>query len=158
MEHFNDYQRFTDITATYPQEGAIAYTACGLVGEVGEYAEKISKIIVMNRRTARGHFSDESWEALEELKSILDEAAELSKRAEKLKKEIRSRKVTLPPIVVWSREEREELVSEVGDLQWYIAQAAKALQQKLCDVVTCNVDKLVSRMKRGVICGEGDRR
>lgn len=158
MEHFNDYQRFTDITATYPQDSALGYTACGLVGEVGEYAEKVSKIIVMNRKTARGHFSEESYAALDELKSILDESAELSKRAERLKKDIRSRKVVLPPIVIWSREEREELVSEVGDLQWYIAQAAKSLQQKLCDVVTRNVDKLVSRMKRDVICGEGDRR
>ena len=158
MEHFNDYQRFTDITATYPTESALGYTACGLVGEVGEYAEKISKIITLNNRTATGKFPQESLDTLAELKEILDASAELSKRAEKLKKEIRSRKVTLPPIVIWSREEAEELISEVGDLQWYIAQAAKALRAKLCDVVTRNVDKLVSRMKRDVIFGSGDRR
>jgi NTP pyrophosphatase (non-canonical NTP hydrolase) len=158
MEHFNDYQRFTDITANYPIESALGYTACGLVGEVGEYAEKISKVINLNGKASTSQFSQESVDALLELKEILDTAAEVSKRAEKLKKDIRSRKVTLPPIVIWSREEVEELVSEVGDIQWYIAQAAKALKTKLCDVVTRNVDKLVSRMRRNVIFGNGDRR
>ena len=154
MEHFNDYQRFTDITAIYPQESALGYTACGLVGEVGEYAEKISKIIESNKLT----YKLENEEVLNELKSILDDSAALSQRAEKLKKAIRSREVILPPIVIWSCEEREELISEVGDLQWYIAQAAKALKQSLKDVVAKNVDKLVGRMKRNVIHGNGDRR
>ena len=37
----NDYQNEARLTAIYPKEDAITYTALGLCGESGEVAEKI---------------------------------------------------------------------------------------------------------------------
>jgi len=43
--NFNDYQKATEKTANYPKENAIYYTGLGLVGEAGEVANKLKKII-----------------------------------------------------------------------------------------------------------------
>ena len=41
----NDYQNEARLTAIYPKEDAITYTALGLCGESGEVAEKVKKWI-----------------------------------------------------------------------------------------------------------------
>ena len=41
----NEYQEFTDTTAIYPKVTAIEYCTLGLVGEAGEVANKVKKII-----------------------------------------------------------------------------------------------------------------
>jgi len=40
-----DYQQFTKQTAIYPREKALEYCVLGLVGEAGEIANKVKKII-----------------------------------------------------------------------------------------------------------------
>lgn len=42
---FREYQQATPLTAIYPRERALEYLTLGLVGEAGELANKIKKVI-----------------------------------------------------------------------------------------------------------------
>ena len=59
---------------------------------------------------------------------------------------------------VVSKEKREELKKELGDVLWYVAQIATDLKLSLDDIAKNNLDKLASRFKRGKIRGSGDNR
>jgi len=54
--------------------------------------------------------------------------------------------------------ERDALRSELGDVLWYVAQICTELELSLDDVAQANIDKLISRLERGKIGGEGDNR
>ena len=43
--NFNEYQEQTALTAKYPKEKALDYCTLGLVGEAGEIANKVKKVI-----------------------------------------------------------------------------------------------------------------
>ena len=49
MKEFNEYQQSTQLTAKYPKEKAIDYCTLGLVGEAGEIANKVKKVIRDNK-------------------------------------------------------------------------------------------------------------
>lgn len=57
-----------------------------------------------------------------------------------------------------TEERRQKMISELGDLCWYIAQAATELGVSLSDVAQRNLDKLADRQARGVLGGSGDNR
>ena len=57
-----------------------------------------------------------------------------------------------------SQERREGLRKELGDVLWYVAQLATELDYSLDDIAQTNIDKLFSRLDRGVIKGDGDNR
>ena len=57
-----------------------------------------------------------------------------------------------------SPERREGLKKELGDVLWYVAQLATELDYSLNDIAQTNIDKLFSRLDRGVIKGDGDNR
>lgn len=59
---------------------------------------------------------------------------------------------------VISEEDMHALESELGDVQWYIAQVCDALGLSLDDVMQKNIEKTHDRMRRGVIGGSGDNR
>lgn len=52
----------------------------------------------------------------------------------------------------------DELISELGDCLWYIAQFASTLDIYLSEIAEDNIVKLSSRKERGVISGSGDNR
>ncbi len=52
----------------------------------------------------------------------------------------------------------DAMLAELGDVLWYVAQAAAALDVHLSDVAKENVEKLKSRKARDVIKGDGDDR
>ena len=73
---FNDYQRESRKTALYPDVGRNSiYPTLGLVGEAGEVADKVKKIL----RDKNGQFDDESKEAIKlELGDVLWYISQLS--------------------------------------------------------------------------------
>lgn len=107
---FEEYQKESRKTAIYPNLGEnFVYPTLGLLGEAGEVAEKIKKI-------------------------IRDNAGKITK------------------------EKREEICKELGDVLWYVAQLSTELGLSLEEVAELNIEKLKSRAERGVLHGSGDNR
>jgi NTP pyrophosphatase (non-canonical NTP hydrolase) len=55
-------------------------------------------------------------------------------------------------------ERREAISKELGDVLWYTAQLATELELDLDAVAAANLEKLLSRQRRGVLHGAGDDR
>lgn len=55
-------------------------------------------------------------------------------------------------------ERRETILSEAGDVLWFVAQLCTELGATLDDVANKNLDKLTGRQYRGTLKGEGDTR
>jgi NTP pyrophosphatase (non-canonical NTP hydrolase) len=54
--------------------------------------------------------------------------------------------------------DKEALKAELGDVLWYIAQIATELGLSLDDIAEYNIVKLLDRLERGKIKGDGDNR
>lgn len=52
----------------------------------------------------------------------------------------------------------ESLKKELGDCLWMLSACAANLNMSLDEVAVSNIEKLESRLERGVICGSGDDR
>ena len=50
------------------------------------------------------------------------------------------------------------MAKELGDVLWYVAQLASELDLDLNQVAEANLQKLLSRQRRGVLSGSGDDR
>ena len=59
---------------------------------------------------------------------------------------------------VISEERKTEIVKELGDVCWFVAEICTLLNVSMEEVMQKNIDKLTSRKERGVIKGEGDNR
>lgn len=79
-------------------------------------------------------------------------AGEAGEYCDKIKKVLRDDDGEITP------EKRVELIKELGDIQWYISEAARMLNYSLSEVAKINVDKLTSRAERGKLHGSGDNR
>jgi NTP pyrophosphatase (non-canonical NTP hydrolase) len=55
-------------------------------------------------------------------------------------------------------ERRRAMSKELGDVLWYVAQIASELGLDLEEVAQANLEKLLSRQRRGVLSGSGDDR
>lgn len=55
-------------------------------------------------------------------------------------------------------ETREALKAELGDVLWYISQVATELDLSLDEIAEANIAKLLDRLERGKIKGDGDNR
>lgn len=107
---FEEYQNESQKTARYPVVGApFVYPTLGLVGEAGEVAEKVKKIMRDNG-------------------GIVDDVR------------------------------KEEIIKEMGDVLWYLAQLATTLGISLEYIAKNNIEKLRSRLERDVVHGDGDNR
>jgi NTP pyrophosphatase (non-canonical NTP hydrolase) len=49
----------------------------------------------------------------------------------------------------WNEDNKEHLIIELGDIMWYVAQACKALEVSMDEVVSRNVQKLMKRYPEG---------
>ena len=59
---------------------------------------------------------------------------------------------------VISDADRDALKQELGDVLWYFTQICTELDLTLEEVAAANLEKLFSRLERGVIGGSGDQR
>ena len=59
---------------------------------------------------------------------------------------------------VVSVERREAMAKELGDVLWYVAQLSTELELDLDQIAQQNLEKLLSRKRRGVLAGSGDER
>lgn len=80
---------------------------------------------------------------------LVNEAGEL---AGKIKKIFRDKGGVI------SEEDRQAIKYELGDVLWYMAQIATELNLSLDEVAEANIEKLMSRLERNKIQGEGDYR
>ncbi len=80
---------------------------------------------------------------------LTGEAGEVS---EKIKKVLRDDQGIV------SKEKKEEIKKELGDVLWYISQLATELGISLDNIAKNNLIKLFSRKKRGKLKGSGDNR
>lgn len=80
---------------------------------------------------------------------LVNEAGEV---AGKIKKILRDKKGKI------SREDKEALRDELGDVFWYFTQLCTELGLSIEDVAEANLDKLFSRLSRNKIHGDGDNR
>lgn len=55
-------------------------------------------------------------------------------------------------------EKRAMVAKELGDVMWYAARIAQALDVSLEQILQDNQEKLISRKERGVLGGSGDNR
>jgi NTP pyrophosphatase (non-canonical NTP hydrolase) len=83
---------------------------------------------------------------------VLGLTGEAGEVAEKVKKLLRDKNS------VMDEETRALIAKELGDVLWYIAQIATELGLSLDDIASMNLEKLLSRLERGVIYGNGDTR
>lgn len=151
MQTFDDYQLFTDSTSIYPDSCKEFYVLCGLIGEIGEFTEKVFDTLAYNPAL-------ESSPVFKRLQEIAGEAIATGREAEVLKKQLRSGEVELPPVMFNNGSNLANLLKEIGDILFYVSRAAKSFDKKFSEVAEMNVKKLMDRKKRGVIQGSGDNR
>ncbi len=77
---------------------------------------------------------------------------EVGEVAEKVKKVFRDQDG------VFNEDNKKAIKKELGDVMWYVSQVASELGLSLDDIAQANIDKLYSRMDRGVLQGSGDNR
>ncbi len=83
------------------------------------------------------------------LLGLVGEAGEISQKMKKIVRDNNSDEAKI---------DRDDLKKELGDVLWYTAVLAAYFDIQLEDVAQDNIDKLVSRQRRGVIGGSGDNR
>jgi NTP pyrophosphatase (non-canonical NTP hydrolase) len=98
-------------------------------------------------RTARS--KDQNDELYHLLLGLCGEAGEI---AEKAKKIIRDKNSDFTQL------DTEDLKKELGDVLWHVAVLADYFDITLDAVGEANIQKLASRLQRGVISGSGDNR
>lgn len=79
-------------------------------------------------------------------------AGETGEVIEKIKKVIRDKNGKI------DEQSKEAIKKELGDVLWYLSQLCTEIGLSLEEVARENLEKLISRMKRGKLHGEGDNR
>ena len=84
--------------------------------------------------------------------SSLGISGEAGEVVEKVKKVVRN------DLGRMSYEKKEQIIKEIGDCFWYLAELCTFMKVDMEDVMEYNIHKLRDRQQRDVICNEGDNR
>jgi len=167
----NEYQDTARKTAVYPEGTRVAYPAIGLIGELGEMCDSLEG---GSREDIRGELGDVLWYAANlccDLHMALTDCLDLDYQStffdfnprlnpnvvklgsvghfmEAVKKYIRDENMA----------KRETIRVYLGHLLRHLQAVSFAQQTTLNDIARENLDKLLSRKKRGVLQGDGDNR
>ena len=79
-------------------------------------------------------------------------AGEAGEVCEKIKKIMRDQRGFI------TEENEEELVKELGDVLWYVANIATEINRNMSEIAEVNLQKLEDRKNRGKLQGSGDNR
>lgn len=174
MIDFNDYQRRAITTKIYANEVGIPYIALGIVGEVGEFIEKLwnnenEEDILLTKEVGdiywylAGFFSELNSNMGEHIQytNVLledDKVIEIitlnpSKIAELTKKYLRDE---YPNNMSTNR--FEKIVNIIQDLHDALYTLCINYDINLEEILETNIVKLQSRKERGVLGGDGDSR
>lgn len=123
------------------------YAALPLLNATIAYIMDFQDYQTKSRTTALYPEAGNNW-----IYPTLGLVAEAGEAANKLKKAIRD------DAGILTDTRKEEIKDELGDVLWYIAQVATELHLELSEIAQANLDKLQSRLERGVIGGSGDKR
>ena len=107
---------------------------------------ELSEYQRISRRTAE--YPRAAWLAYPAL-GLAGEAGEVAEHA---KKAIRDDGGEI------GEERRAAMAKELGDVLWYVSQLATELGLDLDEIAQANLEKLLSRQRRGVLSGSGDDR
>jgi NTP pyrophosphatase (non-canonical NTP hydrolase) len=115
---------------------------------IGSYyrAVELSEYQRLSRRTAE--YPREAWLTYPTL-GLSGEAGEVAEHAKKVIRDDGGQVTD---------ERRGAMAKELGDVLWYVAQLASELGLDLDEIAQGNLDKLLSRQRRGVLSGSGDER
>ena len=80
---------------------------------------------------------------------LVGEAGEIANKVKKIQRDMGN---------VVDEEYRKDILSELGDVLWYISQTAREFGSGIEEVAKMNVEKLASRRDRGQLGGTGDNR
>lgn len=185
---FDEYQRMALTTAIYPDRGNnLAYPALGLGGEAGEICEKARGETwrECERRALAKELGDVIWYAAlmaDELGEKLGQVAAPSGFNEYQEACLRSMKVcgladavlglasaaggVCDKVKKMFRDDggtltdarRAAILAELGGVLEFVAAVASELGESLGRVAEMNIEKLMSRRRRGTIVGDGDDR
>ena len=107
---------------------------------------ELSEYQRLSRRTAE--YPREAWLAYPAL-GLAGEAGEVAEHAKKALRDDAG---------VVSAQRRGAMEKELGDVLWYVSQLASELGLDLDEIAKANLEKLLSRQRRGVLSGDGDDR
>lgn len=106
----------------------------------------LSEYQQLSRRTAQ--YPRDAWLTYPAL-GLVGEAGEVAEHAKKAIRDDGGRV---------GEQRREAMAKELGDVLWYLAQIATELDLDLDQIAEANLQKLLSRQRRGVLSGSGDDR
>jgi NTP pyrophosphatase (non-canonical NTP hydrolase) len=111
--------------------------------------------LTFDRYSARAHeiaFYETGHVMPDVVYACLGMAGETGEALEKVKKLFRDHAGQ------WTPERRAAFVTELGDVLWYLNEAAIQAGSSLPEVARANLDKINGRLARGTLAGSGDNR
>ena len=110
--------------------------------KVQEYEEKVQRTALYPRKNL--------WQILTYLSlGLAGEAGEISNKMKKILRDDRGR---------LTQERRQQIRDELGDVLWYITRLANELGFSLEEIMRANNNKLLKRLQKNTLKGEGDNR
>lgn len=160
----SSFQHACYSTAIYPETAKLIYPILGLIGEVGEVAEK-ARDYLFPEGCPKGW--DEKAMFLKKVFSSLDETAKVGLSAGKVSKVVRDKNNELSPetlkalqdkVLALTDDQKHALGMENLDCNWFIATSLGDMNLNFGEYGEKLLEKLQKRKESGKLGGSGDNR